>query len=166
MAGRRPKPTALKKLRNNPGKRALNRNEPKPEAAIPSCPKHLDKEARAEWLRATTALLKLNLLADVYRPALAAYCTAWSRWLKAERGLRKRGLVIGTRTGYPVQNPYLGIANTAMEAMRRFLIEFGMTPSSITRVHGAGTSDDDSPDPWDQLDMPSSPNPAKSLKVQ
>jgi len=31
MAGRKPKPTALKIIEGNPGKRPLNKNEPKPD---------------------------------------------------------------------------------------------------------------------------------------
>ena len=37
--GRKPKPTAVKQLEGNPGKRQLNANEPKPAARAPSCPK-------------------------------------------------------------------------------------------------------------------------------
>jgi hypothetical protein len=36
--GRKPKPTHLKLVTGNPGKTALNENEPKPEAALPSPP--------------------------------------------------------------------------------------------------------------------------------
>lgn len=39
--GRKPKPTAVKQLEGNPGKRQLNANEPKPAARAPSCPKGL-----------------------------------------------------------------------------------------------------------------------------
>ena len=38
MAGRKPKPTAVKKLESNPGKRKLNTKEPVPEKEIPACP--------------------------------------------------------------------------------------------------------------------------------
>ena len=31
MAGRKPKPTAIKELEGNPGKRKLNNKEPKPD---------------------------------------------------------------------------------------------------------------------------------------
>ena len=41
MAGRKPKPTALKKLEGNPGKRKLNTKEPVPEKGMPDCPKWL-----------------------------------------------------------------------------------------------------------------------------
>ena len=36
MAGRKPKPTALKKLEGNPGKRKLNAKEPVPAKGIPA----------------------------------------------------------------------------------------------------------------------------------
>ena len=43
--GRKPKPTALKVLEGNPGKRPLNENEPKPERKAPECPSWLEPEA-------------------------------------------------------------------------------------------------------------------------
>ena len=51
MAGRKPKPTALKKLEGNPGKRELNTKEPVPEKGMPDCPKWLLSEAKVEWNR-------------------------------------------------------------------------------------------------------------------
>lgn len=36
--GRPPKPTAIKELEGNPGKRPLNKNEPKPKQTAPKCP--------------------------------------------------------------------------------------------------------------------------------
>ena len=39
--GRKPKPTGIKQLEGNPGKRKLNEREPKPEKKAPSCPKWL-----------------------------------------------------------------------------------------------------------------------------
>ncbi len=44
--GRKPKPTALKVLEGNPGKRPLNLNEPKPEKKAPKCPSWLEPEAK------------------------------------------------------------------------------------------------------------------------
>lgn len=41
MAGRRPKPTHLKVVTGNPGKRKLNDKEPTPAREIPSPPEHL-----------------------------------------------------------------------------------------------------------------------------
>ena len=135
MAGRKPKPTALKELQGNPGKRALNKSEPKP-TGIPKCPPHLDKAAKAEWRRIAADLTQLGLLTSIDRAALSAYCSSWARWVNAEDSIRKFGVVIKSpKSGYPVQNPYVGVANTALDQMRKFLTEFGMTPASRSRLH-------------------------------
>ena len=66
---------------------------------------------------------------------MAAYCAAWSRWVTAEENIQKFSAVIRSpKTGYPIQNPHVGVANTALQIMHRFLIEFGMTPSSRARL--------------------------------
>ena len=82
--GRKPKPTHLKLVTGNPGKRALNENEPKPELSLPSPPPHLDDEAKVEWGRVSERLYALGCLAEIDRAALAAYCQAYSRWVRAE----------------------------------------------------------------------------------
>ena len=67
MRGRTPKPTRLKMLTGNPGKRALNGNEPRPEAAIPECPAELGPVARTEWDRLAGELAALRLLTNLDR---------------------------------------------------------------------------------------------------
>lgn len=134
--GRPPKPTELKQLQGNPGKRAINKGEPKPEAKVPTCPKHLDDEARKEWRRVSKELYTLKLLTVVDRAALAAYCQNWARWVKAEEELAKDDveMVMSTDKGYHHANPWIGISNQAQKQMRSFLAEFGMTPASRSRV--------------------------------
>lgn len=143
--GPAPKPTALKELSGNPGKRAINKGEPKPEKKIPSCPQHLDENARKEWRRVTKELHALGLLSVVDRAALAAYCQNWSRWVKAEDELAKptTNLVEVTDKGYHHPNPWIGIANTSMKQMKIFLSEFGMTPASRSRVSVGSEAEDD-----------------------
>jgi len=143
MAGRRPKPTALKQLQGNPGKRRLNSREPKP-SGIPTCPTHLDRIAKGEWRRISAELVTLGLLTEVDRAALAAYCASYSRWAQAEAQVQKFGAVIRSpKSGYPVPNPYVGVANTALDHMRKFLVEFGMTPASRSRIQVEPTTADD-----------------------
>jgi P27 family predicted phage terminase small subunit len=134
MVGRKPKPTALKALAGNPGKRPLNENEPQ-FSGIPDCPDHLDAVAQDEWQRVSGELIAVGLLTTVDRAALAAYCAAYSRWVKAEEKIQTTSEVIKTRAGGVIQNPYIGIANRALDLMHKFLSEFGMTPSSRSRLH-------------------------------
>ena len=144
MRGRKPKPTKLKLVTGNPGKRPLNEKEPIPKPGIPECPGHIDEEARAEWGRILPELSGMGVLARTDRAALAAYCQAWSRWVKAEGEIQKHDLVVkAPGSGYPIQNPYLRIANTAMDFMRKFLVEFGLTPASRSRIMVGGQEGDE-----------------------
>lgn len=136
MAGRPAKPTKLKELSGNPGKRSLNKSEPKPPVKAPTCPRHIQGEARREWNRITKQLMTLGLLTEVDRAALAAYCQCWARWVQAEEAMRdpEHRMVTLTDSGYPVVTPWIGVANNAMKQMLRYLTEFGMTPASRSRV--------------------------------
>ena len=62
MAGRKPKPTALKKLEGNPGKRKLNTKEPMPGKGMPDCPKWLLPEEKKEWERLCEKLSEMGVL--------------------------------------------------------------------------------------------------------
>lgn len=132
--GRKPKPSNVHKLHGNPGGRARKGNEPKPEIRIPDPPDHLSDEARREWDRVAPDLEQLGILSEIDRTAFAAYCQVYGRWVKAEEQLARYGEIVKSPNGYPVQSPYLGIANTALKFIRDFATEFGMTPSSRTRV--------------------------------
>ena len=79
-------------------------------------------------------LVSLGLMTKIDRAALAAYCQAWARWIQAEEEIRKSSCIVKSPSGYPIQNPWLAVANTALKQMRAFLTEFGMTPSSRSRV--------------------------------
>lgn len=146
VRGRRPLPTNIKALRGTQRPDRANKKEPKPKVAIPQCPPHLSDEAKKEWKRMTKDLAQLGLLSKIDRAALALYCQAWGRWIEAEEALRKHGVMVKSPNGYPMQSPYLAVANKAMEQMRAMLTEFGMSPSSRTRVHGnAPAIDPDDP---------------------
>lgn len=69
MAGRKPKPTALKTLEGNPGKRKINKKEPIPGKGIPTCPEWLLPEAKLEWERLAAVMDQMGLLTEVDRTA-------------------------------------------------------------------------------------------------
>jgi P27 family predicted phage terminase small subunit len=138
MRGRKPKPTLTRRLEGNPGKRPLNEAEPVPPSGLPDCPDHLDDEARAEWFRTAAVLQEMGLLTRADRAALAAYCTVYSRWVQAEAHVRKFGTIVKSPDkGFPMKSPYLVIADQSLEAMRKLMVEFGLTPSSRSRIRVA-----------------------------
>jgi len=112
-------------------------DEAKPAVKLPKAPTHLSDAAKSEWRRTGKRLLTLGLVTELDGAAFGAYCQSYGRWAEAEEQLRKFGTVIKAPSGFLVQSPYLAIANRAMEQMMKAPIEFGMTPSSRSRVVAA-----------------------------
>ena len=77
--GRRPKPTRLRVIEGNPGKRKIADDEPKPLAGVPPMPDQLHGDAAEEWERVAPLLAKVKILTHADRAALACYCHAWGR---------------------------------------------------------------------------------------
>jgi P27 family predicted phage terminase small subunit len=121
-------------LTGNPGKRPMNMHEPKPELTIPECPTELGPVARQEWDRLAGELSKLKLLTALDRAALAAYCGAYALWAEATEAIQKYGTMVKSPSGYPIQSPYVSIANRQAEIMMRIASEFGFTPASRSRI--------------------------------
>jgi P27 family predicted phage terminase small subunit len=149
MRGRRPKPTRLKVLTGNPGKRPLNATEPRPQAIIPDCPPELGDTARREWNRLVGELVSLRMVSNLDRAALAAYCGAYALWAEATEAIQKYGTMIKSPSGYPVQSPYVSVANRQAEIMMRIASEFGFTPASRSRI---ATPSQVEPTLFDRLD--------------
>ena len=80
--GRKPKPTAVKVLEGNPGKRSLNTNEPKPVKKAPRCPAWLEDEAKKEWKRMAKQMEQLGILTEI---DMAAFCRLLSGVCAMER---------------------------------------------------------------------------------
>src|SRR3990167_9530086 len=92
ISGRKPKPTRLKVLEGNPGKRPLPADEPEPRMLSIECPEMLQGEARVEWERLAPELSALGLLTTVDRAGLVAYCQAWGRLVMAEAFIAEQGV--------------------------------------------------------------------------
>lgn len=150
--GRKPIPSNLKIIQGT-DRPDRQKEEPKPDLEIPNVPPHLSDEGKVEWGRISQDLYTLGLLSRIDRAALAGYCEAWADWKFATEMVRELGMVILTgqkvterhglngellsteRTGGNfIENPYYSIKKRAAELMHKFLTEFGMTPSSRTRI--------------------------------
>lgn len=134
MTGRKPKPTALKAAAGNPGKRPLNRREPKPQSGLPPCPAWLKGEGRKEYRRLGRLLVDMGVMTTVDRTSFVMRCEAWGRYVDARAQVARLGTVVKTANGNLIQNPYLPVMNKALEQVAKFDAEFGLTPSSRSRV--------------------------------
>lgn len=144
MAGRKRKPKKLHMLHGTLRGDRHNLDEPEPEPNIPDPPPHLKGYALEEWERIVPELYELGLLSNIDRAALAAYCQAYRQHVEAVEAMEQKGsgrkrakpLTVITRTtnGNVIQSPLVGIANTALFLMHKYLTEFGLTPVARTRA--------------------------------
>lgn len=145
--GPRPKPTKLKVLQGTAQPCRTLPYEPNPEVEVPTCPAFLTELARKEWDRIVPELERLNLVSQVDRAALAAYCASYGRWVQSELCIEAEGTFYDKvkREGMDEhgcdvfslekkKHPAVLISQEERRQMRAFLTEFGLTPASRTRI--------------------------------
>ena len=148
MRGRKPKPTHLRLLEGNAGKRPINRKEPKPSGELVEPPGDLPLAAVPFWTQAI-ADAPAGLLRRLDLRVLAIWSVA--AWLHSEaaKSVSTSAAVVLTREGNMIQHPSLAILNKQAAIMLKAASEMGFTPSSRSRIStGAGAEDDN---PFDQF---------------
>ena len=148
--GRKPLPTHLKVLKGTDQPCRINPEEPKPAADKVEKPGGMTPEAAAHWDDMAPLMQEAGLLTNVDVPAFATYCEAWAEWRRATNDLNRVGALVRTPNGYPILNPLHSVVKNAFERQHKLLAEFGMTPSSRTRVKGQ-PKDGGKVDPWDAI---------------
>jgi P27 family predicted phage terminase small subunit len=134
VRGRRPKPTHLKELEGNPGKRRLNKDEPKPEGDLYAAPEWMSETQREGWAYAITNAPH-GLLKQLDRSVLAIWVVAEDLHRQAAEKIAQYGLLTKSpNAGLPLQSPYLAILNKQAQIMLKAGAELGFSPSSRTRV--------------------------------
>ena len=151
--GRKPKPSALKLLEGNPGKRPLNEKEPIPPKGSIRCPSWLLPEAKKEWKRLAPSLEAMGVLTVLDLTAFEGYCQAYARWKEAEMFIAQHGSIFKTPSGYVQQVPQVSIAQQNLKIMQSLCSEFGLTPATRARIIAAGDGQDNiyKDDPMEKL---------------
>lgn len=145
MKGRKPKPTHLKLVAGNPGKRPINKNEPKPVGDLFDAPEWLTESQREGWAYAI-ANSPRGLLKKLDRSALTVWVVAEDLHRQATIAVGKFGLITKSKDkGEPMQNPYLPIINRQAQIMLKAASEIGFSPSSRSRVQIEPGSDSKNP---------------------
>lgn len=138
MRGRKPIPTSLKVLAGNPGKRPLPTNEPEYDCLEPTTPEELNDPrwatAKAEWERVVPELERAGVLKRVDRAAIVFYCVLYQMAFEAMMGIRDHGTFTRTPAGYLMLNPHFKVLNNTFDKIKSLWSEFGLTPSSRTRI--------------------------------
>jgi P27 family predicted phage terminase small subunit len=144
MRGRKPVPTALRKLHGNPRKVALPKFEPKPEGDLSDAPDWLSESQRISWAYALQNAPP-GLLKRIDRGVLVVWAVAEDLHRQAAAAQAKVGLLVRIKTratinqddpGVPAASPYINIINQQAKIMIKAASELGFTPVSRPRVYG------------------------------
>ena len=150
MRGRRPKPTSLKLLTGNPGKRPLNPTEPRPRRLKTlTPPPTLRPDARAIWRQLANELRAVGLFTrlDRFKLELLAVHVALHRNIY---------LQLATTTDARDVARLLRQLRAAADVVQRLSSGFGFDPAERTRLHVTrppqtdpfGAFDDRPPSKW------------------
>jgi len=145
MKGRRPKPSYLKIIEGNRGKRRLNDAEPRPAPAPLAAPAWLCASAKGAWDQYAPELQRIGVLTLIDVPAFGALCTLAADVATEDDAVRRTGALIKSARGRPMANPFLRLRDKHLELLLRYSENFGMTPSARSRVRVTAEPDDDSP---------------------
>lgn len=131
--GRKPKPSQVKELEGNPGKRRINHSEPKPAVAETALTYGVTLTARRFHRRYAPLLKTLGILTEADGAAFEMMAIHYGIAIDAAQELRKSTLTTEGRDG-PKKNPLVQIVRDNSAAFRGYAAEFGMTPSARSRL--------------------------------
>ena len=139
------KPTALKLVEGNKGKRAMNKSEPDPEYLSDlTAPEYLSASAAKVWDEVVPNLRAARLLTKVDVPMLAMGCNAIAQYRVAaarasDEQMIKSKMVQPDDGGDPVAvgehvNPWMIVQSMSFKQAMAVFQQFGMSPAARTRI--------------------------------
>jgi len=133
-SGRPPKPSALKLVTGNPGKRALNGSEPEPELVLDiEPPARLAERSKAVWREVAPMLRQIKVLTIADLLALEMLCDAVADYRHARE---KTGddFVTWSSKGSQMVSQWLVAQQMSRKSAESLMSRFGMDPVSRSRI--------------------------------
>ena len=136
--GRPPKPTSLKLLQGNPGKRPIDKSEPKPRPLAPKPPAWIPGEAKKIWKDLSKKLEPLSLFTEIDYLEMQSICIAAAQLKEAQLVLQDKGLVMEIErhdkdgnylSSYFQQRPEVSIVHKSMQIINALSGKFGLSPA-------------------------------------
>ncbi len=144
--GRKPLPAAKQKARGNPSKREIKK-QPVSKIGVGDPPSFIGPEARTVWRWLRPRLETMKVLTEADEVAFTALCEAVGEWRKYRKMLNEEGGRIKphpTKKGAFLYNP-VGFVDKIEKRMQGWMTEFGLTPSSRSRVSLTGNDEEANP---------------------
>jgi len=135
MAGRKTVPTAIKIANGNPGKRALNKNEPTSDIGFDIPLELIDNEVACEqYVYYATLFSGKGLMKDMFQEEVIQIARLKTRLLKQQRLLEQEDECCIGKNGGGYINPRSSLVTNLMKELVRLLADFGMNPSACAHL--------------------------------
>tara|TARA_Y100001951_G_scaffold105340_1_gene122087 strand:+ start:42 stop:503 length:462 start_codon:yes stop_codon:yes gene_type:complete len=144
--GRKPTPSHLKVVRGTDRADRRNNAEPQPSKCRPDAPDTMTDVGREAWDYVVGILDRMGILTEADAMAVELLCEARADWLSARDEITAAGgETYTTEAGLIKAHPAVAMRNDAARRMQSLLAEFGMSPSSRSKVSAKETDGKDDP---------------------
>lgn len=153
MGGRRPKPTAIKRLtgadKNHPERMLKNEMQPTTLLRDILPPEFMTDGARAAWDYAICQCPE-GVLTSLDVGVFSRWCVLYDQMSQLAADIKERGTLIISEKGTEDVNPSLKMLNQIATTLTRMESEMGFTPASRTKI-SVKPKEEKSDNPFDGL---------------
>ncbi len=149
MAGRKPLPVAVKKIKGTLQKCRTNDHEPKPVGTLGEPPEYMSDNAKEAW-RYAVQHAPPGLLSALDAAVLERWANCAGMYREALAKINRSGvsgMLIKTPSGILRRSPLMDVIRDLALEMKGYEAEMGFTPASRSRVQVAQESQHTN-DPW------------------
>ena len=147
MPGRKRLPTTLKKLKGTAQTCRLNKNEPKVKVVTLKCPAYLDKQGKKAFKELAALLADMKVTAPSDQKSLGILADNYSMYLQMRAIIQVQGPTYSSMNAqgdeYHRTRPEVGVMHSALKVVLSKMSEFGLTPSSRSKVSATGSQEAD-----------------------
>ena len=147
--GTKPKPTSLKLLEGNKHKDRINENEPQPSNPLLKSPVWLIDDAKKIWDKYSLVLKNLKIFKQTDEIAFACLCQEAGRYIELQKIIIKKGYTTSNIRNGDKSIPEMAMARECLKQAKSLMAEFGLTPSSRSRI--SIPTDGDENDPLEKM---------------
>jgi len=152
MAGRKPLPAAVKKVKGTLQKCRINPHEPRPTGKLGEPPEYMSDTAKEAW-RYAIENAPPGLLSSLDAAVLERWANCAGLYREALAKINRAGvagMIIKTPSGILRRSPLMDVIRDLALEMKSYESEMGFTPASRSRVQIA--QEPASPhDPWSEI---------------
>ena len=152
MAGRKPLPVAVKKIKGTLQKCRTNPHEPRPGGVLGEPPEYMSDTAKEAW-RYAVANAPPGLLSALDGSVLERWANCSGLYREALAKINRAGvsgMLVKTPSGILRRSPLMDVIRDLALEMKGYEAEMGFTPASRSRV---SVPNDQAKfnDPWDEI---------------